>query len=219
MVEKLYTQADMDAVRERYMENTLSAVRITVAVIRSQADPNFRSDEFALFGRMRQLTPHEKQMDALLARTFIAEQRAKALEGQASLRRRGRLRQQLPKLLLLLSVAMRSRWLALARSSKLAARGAAEPRRRSMYDFRRLAVEALEAPPVVVKTPVVGIGSDAPEFETLIPRDDAAGLAAAIIAAGKARVSGHTLSTEMSPLAEAIVAAGEKRRGKFDGFS
>jgi hypothetical protein len=88
-----------------------------------------------------------------------------------------------------------------------------------MHDFRKLAGETLNAPPVVAETPVVGTGSDATEFETLIPRDDARALAAAIIAAGKARVSGHTLSTKMSPLAEAVVAAGEKRRGKFDGFN
>jgi hypothetical protein len=66
------------------MENTLSAVRITVAALRSQADPNFRSDEFPLFGRMRQQTPHEAQVDALLVRTFVAEQRAKELEAQAT---------------------------------------------------------------------------------------------------------------------------------------
>jgi hypothetical protein len=88
-----------------------------------------------------------------------------------------------------------------------------------MHDFRKLAGETLNAPPVVTETPVVGTGSDSAQFETVVPPTDARALAAAIIAAGKDRVSGHTLSTKLSPLAEAIVAAGEKRRGKFDGFS
>jgi hypothetical protein len=88
-----------------------------------------------------------------------------------------------------------------------------------MDNFRRSAGEASKAPPVVAETPVVGIGGDSAQFETVVPPTDARALAAAIIAAGKARVSGRTLSTKMSPLAEAIVAAGEKRRGKFDGFS
>ena len=88
-----------------------------------------------------------------------------------------------------------------------------------MYDFRKLVEQALEAPPVVAETPVVGTGSDTGQFETVVPPTDARALAAAIIAAGKARVSGRTLSTKLSPLADAIVAAGEKRRGKFDGFS
>jgi hypothetical protein len=88
-----------------------------------------------------------------------------------------------------------------------------------MDHFRRFAGEELKAPPVVAKTPVVGIGRDTGQFETVVPPTDARVLAAAIIAAGKARVNGQTLSTKLSPLAEAIVAAGEKRRGKFDGFS
>jgi hypothetical protein len=62
-------------------------------------------------------------------------------------------------------------------------------------------------------------GSDSAQFEKVVPLADAAAVAAGIIAAGRARVSGRTLSTKMPPLAEAIVAAGEKRRGKFDGFS
>ena len=86
MAEKIYTQADMDAVRKLYRENTLFAVRLTVAALRSQADPNFRSDEFPLLGRMRQQTPREKQLDALLVRTFLAEQRAKELEDEAAAR-------------------------------------------------------------------------------------------------------------------------------------
>jgi hypothetical protein len=93
----------------------------------------------------------------------------------------------------------------------------------TMHDFRRLATMTPEelallarsAPPVAVPRGA-GLGSDAAEFETP-PIGDAAALAAAIIAAGKARVSGQTLSTKSSPLADAIVAAGEKRRGKFDG--
>jgi hypothetical protein len=88
-----------------------------------------------------------------------------------------------------------------------------------MYNFRRFAGEELKAPPVVAETPVVGTGSDSAQFETVVPLADAVAVAAGIIAAGRARVGGRTLSTRMSPLAEAIVAAGEKRRGKFDGFS
>jgi hypothetical protein len=88
-----------------------------------------------------------------------------------------------------------------------------------MHDFLKLAGAALKAPPVVAETPVVGIGSDSAQFETVVPPTDARALAAAIIAAGKARVSGHTLSAKLSPLADAIVTAGEKRRGKFDGFN
>jgi hypothetical protein len=80
----------------------------------------------------------------------------------------------------------------------------------------RQQAEAPTAPPVVVETPVVGTGSDSAQFETVVPRADAAAVAAGIIAAGKARVSGHTLSTKLSPLADAIVAAGEKRRGESD---
>jgi hypothetical protein len=88
-----------------------------------------------------------------------------------------------------------------------------------MHDFRKLADAALNAPPVVAETLVVGTGSDATEFETLIPRDDAAALAAAIIAAGDARRGGRALAQKLSATAQGIVAAGEKRRGKFDGFS
>jgi hypothetical protein len=79
-------------------------------------------------------------------------------------------------------------------------------------------VQALKAPPVGVETPVVGAGSDSSQFETVVPPTDARALAAAIVAAGKARVSGHTLSTKLLPLADAIVAAGERRRGESDGF-
>jgi uncharacterized membrane protein YebE (DUF533 family) len=85
-----------------------------------------------------------------------------------------------------------------------------------MHDFRKLVGQALKAATVVADTPVVGTGSDSAQFETVIPPTDAGALAAAIIAAGKARVSGHTLSTKLSPLADAIVAAGEKRRGNSD---
>jgi hypothetical protein len=88
-----------------------------------------------------------------------------------------------------------------------------------MYNFRKIVEQALKAPPIVAETPVVGAGSDSAQFETPVPLADAAAVAAGIIAAGKARISGHTLSTKMSPLADAIVAAGEKRRGRFDGFS
>ena len=92
----------------------------------------------------------------------------------------------------------------------------------STADFVKLIrqqADAPTAPPLVAETPVVGIGSDTGQFETIVPPTDARALAAAIIAAGKARVSGQTLSTKLSPLADAIAAAGEKRRGKFDGFS
>jgi hypothetical protein len=88
-----------------------------------------------------------------------------------------------------------------------------------MHDFRKLVGQALKAATVVAETPVVGIGSDSSQFETVVPLADARALAMAIIAAGKARVSGHPLSTKLSPLADAIVAAGEKRRGKFNGVS
>jgi hypothetical protein len=77
-------------------------------------------------------------------------------------------------------------------------------------------LQALKAAPAVAETPVVGTGSDTGQFETVIPPTDARALAAAIIAAGKARVSGHTLSTKLLPLADAIVAAGERRRGNSD---
>jgi hypothetical protein len=83
----------------------------------------------------------------------------------------------------------------------------------------RQQAEAPTAPPLVAETPVVGTGSDTGQLETVIPPTDARALAVAIIAAGKARVSGQTLSTKLSPLAAAITAAGEKRRGKFDDFS
>jgi hypothetical protein len=69
MAEKLYTQADMDAVRKLYRENTLSAVRITVAEMRSRYDPTFKS-EFYL-GRSR--TPHEEYIDQLGARLAQAD--------------------------------------------------------------------------------------------------------------------------------------------------
>jgi hypothetical protein len=88
-----------------------------------------------------------------------------------------------------------------------------------MDNFRRFAGETLNAPPVVAETPVVGTGSDSAQFETVVPPTDARALAAAIIAAGNARVSGQILSTKLLATAQAIVAAGEKRRGKFDGFS
>jgi hypothetical protein len=65
-----------------------------------------------------------------------------------------------------------------------------------MDNFRRFAGEASKAPPVVAETPVVvGTGSDSGQFETPVPPADAAAVAAGII------------------------SAGEKRRGKFDGFS
>jgi hypothetical protein len=96
-----------------------------------------------------------------------------------------------------------------------------------MFDFKKLAgltpkEPALLTPresPAVAAPPGPGTGSDSAQFETLVPPTDAAEIAAAIVAAGKARVSGHTLSTKSSPLADAITAAGEKRRGKYDGFS
>jgi hypothetical protein len=97
----------------------------------------------------------------------------------------------------------------------------------AMHDFKHLAeltagelafLTPKEAP-TVAAPPVPGAGADAAQFETVVPPTDAKALAAAIIAAGKARVSGHSLSTKLSPLADAIVAAGEKRRGKSDGFS
>jgi hypothetical protein len=88
-----------------------------------------------------------------------------------------------------------------------------------MHDFRKLAGETLNAPPVVAETPVVGTGSDATEFETLIPRDDAAALAAAIIAAGDARRGGRALAQKLSATAQGIVAAGARRRAEPDGFS
>jgi hypothetical protein len=64
-----------------------------------------------------------------------------------------------------------------------------------MDNFKRFAGEALKAPPVVAEPPVVGAGSDSPQFETPVRPADAATLAARII------------------------AAGEKRRGKSEGFS
>jgi hypothetical protein len=88
-----------------------------------------------------------------------------------------------------------------------------------MDNFRRFAGEALKTPPVVAETPVVGTGSDATEFETLIPRDDAAALAAAIIAAGDARRGGRTLKPKLSATAQGIVTAGARRRAEPDGFS
>jgi hypothetical protein len=88
-----------------------------------------------------------------------------------------------------------------------------------MYDFRKLADETSKAPPVVAETPVVGTGSDATEFETVIPLADVGPLAAAIIAAGNARRGGRTLVSNLSATAQAIVRAGERRRAESDGFS
>jgi hypothetical protein len=69
MAEKIYTQADMDAVRRLYRENTLSAVRITVAEMRCRYDPTFKS-EFAPF---RPRTAHEEYIDQLGARLAQAD--------------------------------------------------------------------------------------------------------------------------------------------------
>jgi hypothetical protein len=61
MAEKLYTQADMDAVRKLYKENTLSAVRITVAEMRSRYDPTFKSE----FAPSRPRSAHLEYIDQL----------------------------------------------------------------------------------------------------------------------------------------------------------
>jgi hypothetical protein len=82
MAEKIYTQADMDAVRERYMENTLSAVRITVTEMRSRYDPTSKS-EFAHLGKPR--TAHEKYVDEIGVKLFQADQIIRvAAEDQAA---------------------------------------------------------------------------------------------------------------------------------------
>src|SRR5882672_2338544 len=70
MAEKIYTQADMDAVRKRYQENTLDAIRITVADMRTRYDPTFKS-EFAFLGRPR--TAHERFIDELGVKLFQAD--------------------------------------------------------------------------------------------------------------------------------------------------
>jgi hypothetical protein len=69
MAEKTFTQADMDAVRERYMENTLSAVRITVAEMRSRYDPTFKSE----FAPSRPRSAHLEYIDQLGARLAQAD--------------------------------------------------------------------------------------------------------------------------------------------------
>jgi hypothetical protein len=69
MAEKIYTQADMDAVRKLYRENTLAAVRITVAEMRSRFDPTFKSE----FAPSRPHTAHERYIDQLGARLAQAD--------------------------------------------------------------------------------------------------------------------------------------------------
>jgi hypothetical protein len=69
MAEKLYTQADMDAVRKLYRENTLSAVRITVDEMRSRYDPTCKCE----FAPSRPHTAHERYIDQLGARLAQAD--------------------------------------------------------------------------------------------------------------------------------------------------
>jgi hypothetical protein len=88
----------------------------------------------------------------------------------------------------------------------------------SAADFVKLIRQQAEAPTALAETPVFGTGSDSAQFETVVSPTDARALAAAIVAAGKARVSGSTLSNKLSATAQAIVAAGERRRGESDGF-
>jgi hypothetical protein len=81
MAEKIYTQADMDAVRKLYRENTLSAVRITVDEMRSRYDPTFKC-EFSFMGRPR--TAHEKWMDEIGMKMFQADQELAMAKGKAA---------------------------------------------------------------------------------------------------------------------------------------
>jgi len=69
MAAKIYTQADMDAVRKLYRENTLSAVRITVAEMRSRCDPTFKSE----FAPSRPRSAHLEYIDQLGARLAQAD--------------------------------------------------------------------------------------------------------------------------------------------------
>jgi hypothetical protein len=69
MAGKIYTQADMDAVRKLYRENTLSAVRITVAEMRSRYDPTFKSE----FAPSRPRSAHLEYIDQLGARLAQAD--------------------------------------------------------------------------------------------------------------------------------------------------
>jgi hypothetical protein len=69
MTEKKYSQDDMDAVRRRYQQNTLDAIRITVAEMRSRYDPTFKSE----FAPSRPRSAHLEYIDQWGARLAQAD--------------------------------------------------------------------------------------------------------------------------------------------------